>query len=63
MPFVPTSNQSPFPINSAKKHGPSRERGERLERTHDGTGGLGATEPRQLSPEDVIEGWPRADQL
>jgi hypothetical protein len=63
MPFVPMGNQIPFPPNSAKRYGPSRERGEHLERTHDGTGGLGANEPRQPSPEDVIEGWPRADQL
>ncbi len=63
MTFVPNGNQDPFPPKAEKKTGPSRERGEYLNRTHDGTGGLGGIEPRQPSPEDVIEGWPRADQL
>ncbi len=63
MPFVRNGNQDPFPLQPERRPGPSRERGELLNRTHDGTGGLRGIEPRQTSPEDVIDGWPRADQL
>ncbi|MFM2339652.1 MAG: hypothetical protein RLZZ360_288 [Candidatus Parcubacteria bacterium] len=63
MTFVPTGNQGPFPPKPGKRLGPSRERGEHLNRTHDGADKLGTTEPQQPSPEDDIVGWPRADQL
>ena len=63
MTFVPNGNQGPFPPKPGNKLGPSRERGEFLNRTHDGTGGLWGIELQLPSREDVIEGWPRADQL
>ncbi len=63
MTFVPDGNRNPIPAESQQPRaiGPSRARGEYLERTHDGTGGLRTTTSPQL--EDPIVGWPRADQL